>query len=113
MRHAIFGYRQGDIGLLLENVVFLELMRRGYAVSVGVLDDWEIDFIAVKQQEKIYIQVAYLLGSPETREREFRPLRMVQDAFPKIVLTMDELRQDDEGIRHLYLPEFLLGGGRN
>lgn len=112
LRHAILGYRQGDIGQLLENVVFLELMRRGYAVSVGMLDDWEIDFIAGKQQEKMYIQVAYLLGSTETREREFRPLRMVKDAFPKLVLTMDELRQDDAGIRHLYLPDFLLGGGR-
>ncbi|MFH2113219.1 MAG: hypothetical protein ABIJ86_01770 [Spirochaetota bacterium] len=71
-----------------------------------------IDFIAGKQQEKMYLQVACLLGRPETREREFRPLRMVQDAFTKLVLTMDELRQDDEGIRHLYLPDFLLGGGR-
>jgi len=108
LRHAILGYRQGDIGQLLENVVYLELKRRGYTVSVGIFDNYEIDFIAEKLNEKLYIQVAYILGTPETREREFRPLKKIQDSFPKLVLTMDELQQDEEGIRHQYLPEFLL-----
>ena len=107
LRHAILGYRQGDIGQILENLVFLELKRRGYTVSTGLIDSHEIDFIATKQNEKLYIQVSYLLASPQTRERELRSLKKVHDAFPKLLLTMDELRQDEEGIQHLYLPDFL------
>lgn len=108
LRHAILGYRQGDIGQILENLVCIELKRRGYSVATGLIDNHEIDFIATRQNETLYIQVSYLLSSPDTRERELRPLKKIRDAFPKLLLTMDELRQDEDGIRHIYLPDFLL-----
>ena len=108
LRHAILGEREGDIAQILENLVFLELKRRGYAVSTGLLDGYEVDFVAEKHEQRLYIQVSLLLASPETREREFRPLRSIPDAWPKIVLSMDELTRDEAGIRHRYLPDFLL-----
>lgn len=110
LRHATLGYRPSDIGQLLENVVYLELRRRGYSVAVGKLDHLEIDFIAEKEGQRIYLQVAYLLASKETRKREFLPLQNIKDSYPKFVLSMDPLRQDHEGIRHLFLPDFLLDG---
>ncbi len=108
LRHATLGYRPGDIGQLLENVIYLELRRRGYTISIGKIGDLEIDFIAEKQQSKIYIQFSYLLASEETRKREFTPLKKTGDSYPKYVLTMDSLTQDEEGIMHRYIPDFLL-----
>lgn len=108
LRHATLGYRPGDIGQLLENIVYIELLYRGYSVSVGKVNNLEVDFIAEKNADKMYIQVAYLLESEETRNREFNSLKKIQDAFPKYVLTMDKLRQDEAGIKHYYLPDFLL-----
>lgn len=110
LRHSTLGYRAGDIGQLLENVVFLELKRRGYRVSIGKIDSYEVDFIAEKENDRLYIQVSYLLASVETREREFRPLKMIRDAYPKMVLTMDTIRQDEDGIKHFYIPEWLVDG---
>ena len=108
MRHAVIGYREDDIGGILENIVFLELKRRGYSVNIGKLDDLEIDFIATKAEEKIYIQVAYLLATKETREREYRPLLMINDNYPKFVLSMDTLLgTDHKGIRIMNIIDFL------
>ena len=110
MRHAVIGYREDDIGGILENVVFLELKRRGYSVNIGKVADLEIDFIATKAEEKIYIQVAYLLATKETREREYRPLLLINDNYPKFVLSMDALLGSDyQGIRILNIIDFLLG----
>ena len=110
LRNALIGYRESDISGILENIVFLELKRRGYTVHIGKLDTAEIDFIATKANEKIYIQVTYLLASDETIEREFKPLLQVQDNYPKYVLSMDTLFGNDyEGIRRLNLIDFLLG----
>lgn len=109
MRHALLGFREGDISQVLENVVYLELLRRGYAVSIGKLADREIDFIATRENEKIYIQVAYLLASPETVKREFSPLLDIRDNYPKMVLSMDPLfGEDHHGVQRVHLVDFLL-----
>ncbi|MDR3189720.1 MAG: ATP-binding protein [Lactobacillaceae bacterium] len=109
MRNAIYGRNIPDIELILENLVFLELLRNDYKVTIGRLaDDTEIDFIGEKNGELVYIQVAYLLATPETRTREFHSLKQIDDNFPKYVLTMDELLNSEAGIQHVNLREFLL-----
>jgi len=107
--YAVMGFRSRMISGLLENVVFLELKRRGYQVYVGKLDDKEIDFIAEKQGEKIYIQVAYKLESEATVAREFSSLLAVKDQYPKYVVTMDTFwKESVEGIKHVHIADFLL-----
>jgi predicted AAA+ superfamily ATPase len=106
--YATMGYRDRLIGGILENIVFLELKRRSYQVFVGKLDTKEIDFIAEKRNEKIYIQVAYKLESPQTVEREFSVLQSINDNFPKYVITMDEFwKENIDGIKHLHISDFL------
>lgn len=107
--HALMGFQNRMISGMLENVVFLELKRRGYQVFVGKLDDKEIDFIAEKQGGKIYVQVAYKLESEQTAAREFGPLLAVKDQYPKYVVTMDEFwKESVEGIKHSHIADFLL-----
>lgn len=107
--YATMGYRDRMISGILENIVFLELKRRGYQVYIGKLDNKEIDFIAEKSGDKVYIQVAYKLESNQTVEREFAPLLAVEDHYPKYVVTMDDFWKDTiEGVRHLYITDFLL-----
>jgi len=109
LRHALLGFRDTDIGGVLENVVFLELKRRGYRVAIGKLGNREIDFVAEKETKKVYFQVAYLLHSPETIEREFKPLKDIKDNYPKVVLSLDTIFGDDsEGIQRIHLVDFLL-----
>lgn len=109
LRHAMLGFRDADISGLLENVVYLELRRRGYKVSIGKQDAAEVDFIAEKQEEKLYIQVSYLLADKSVLDREMAPLRMVDDNYEKWILTMDPLPDANiEGIRRRSLMEFLL-----
>ncbi len=110
LRHALLGYREADISGILENIVFLELKRQDYQVFIGKLGQYEVDFVATKNNKKIYIQVCYLLASKETIEREFRPLRAINDNYPKYVVSMDTLPgSDDEGIIRLNIVDFLLG----
>lgn len=110
MRHAVLGYREGDISGVLENVVFLELLRRGYKVNVGKLGDREVDFVATRKRERLYVQVAYLLATPEVVEREFGVLRDIPDNYPKLVISMDTaFGADIDGIRRLNLGDFLVG----
>lgn len=107
--YATMGNRDRMIGGILENIVFLELKRRGYTVFVGKIGSNEIDFVAEKNGSKIYLQVAYKLESEQTVQREFGNLLAINDQFPKYVITMDEFWKDSiEGIRHLYITEFLL-----
>lgn len=107
--YATMGYRDRMIGGILENMVFLELKRRGYNVYIGKLDNNEIDFIAEKQGAKIYLQVAYQLNSEQTVNREFGNLLLIDDQYPKYVISMDEFWKDSiEGIQHLYIADFLL-----
>lgn len=107
--YATMGNRDRMIGGILENIVFLELKRRGYNVYIGKLENTEIDFVAEKQGKKIYIQVAYKLENEQTIEREFNNLLAIEDQYPKYVVTMDEFWRDTiEGVKHLYVTDFLL-----
>jgi predicted AAA+ superfamily ATPase len=97
---------------MIENVVGMELLRRGYRVSVGRIGELEIDFVAEREGKKAYIQVAYLLPSRVTIERETKPLLAVKDNYPKLLLTLDrDMGEDYEGIERLYLPDWLNGAG--
>jgi predicted AAA+ superfamily ATPase len=93
----------------VENVIYTELRRRGYQVFTGVLDDLEIDFVAVKGAERIYVQAAYMIGGDrKVIDREFGNLLKVKDQFPKYVVSLDEhWNTSIEGVRHCYLPDFL------
>ncbi len=107
--YATMGFRGGMISGILENLVFLELKRRGYEVFVGKSGQNEIDFVAEKEGQRLYIQVAYKLESKETINREFSVLMNIGDNYPKYVLTMDDFFDDNlEGIKHLQIHEFLL-----
>ncbi len=109
LRNGLIGYKTKDISGLLENIVFLELIKRGYKISIGKFYDNEIDFIAEKQKEKLYIQVTYILSTEKTIEREFRPLESISDNYPKYVLSMDKFQKiDRKGIIHKNLIDFLL-----
>jgi predicted AAA+ superfamily ATPase len=110
LKHAILGYREADIAGLLENIVYLELIRRGYQVYIGQTEQREVDFIAQRQDEKIYLQVAYLLASTETIEREFAPFFDIKDNYPKYVLSLDEFDMGREGIQHRNIRDWLLDG---
>jgi predicted AAA+ superfamily ATPase len=107
-RHALLGYRNTDINDYLENIIYLELKRRGYEVSTGKFHDLEIDFIASKAQEKIYIQVCYLLANSKIAEREFGVLKKIQDNYPKYVLSMDKFYGEMfDGIQRVNIIDFL------
>lgn len=108
IREAVFGGNMRDINLILENLIYMEMLRRGYKVTVGKVSDKEIDFIGEKQNQKIYIQAAYLLASEETIQREFGVYNYVRDNFPKYVVTMDELDMSRDGIKHCNIREFLM-----
>lgn len=111
IRHSVLGYKKNDVSGLLENAVFLELLRRGFTVSTGKFDDLEVDFVAQKNNEIFYIQVTYLLSSKETEEREFRPLEKINDNYPKMVLSMDTIWGNNRnGIIRKNVIDFLLEG---
>lgn len=110
LAYAVMGYKDRMIAGVLENIVMLELERRSYRVYVGKLDTKEIDFIAERKNEKVYIQVSYTPSvSQETVEREFAPLLAVKDHYPKYVVTIDDFWQDNvEGVKHKHISESLL-----
>ena len=108
IREAVFGGNRKDINLVLENMVYLELLRRGYTVTVGKVGDKEIDFVCENQGNKLYVQVAYLLASEETIQREFGVYHQVRDNFPKYVVTLDEFDMSRDGIKHRNIRDFLL-----
>lgn len=108
-RNMLLGYRDADRGHILENIVFLELLRRDYRVYIGKVGDTEVDFVAEKPNDKLYIQVTESMLTPETRERELRPLRQIPDNYEKIVLSMDRnFINSYDGIRSLNLIDWLL-----
>ncbi len=109
LRHLILGERNRDVGRILENIVYLELIRRGYDVRVGKVGEKEIDFVASLGDKRIYYQVAASVLDPNTFEREFEPLRAVRDNYPKFVLTMDDLPSGQDGIEQMNIVDFLLG----
>lgn len=107
--YATMGFKTSMIAQLLENIVFLELKRRGYNVYIGKINQKEIDFIAERKDEKIYIQVAYKIESKETAEREFYTLSTVKDQYPKYVVTMDDFWNENlYGVKHMHIEDFLL-----
>ena len=109
LRFNVLGHRKNDISQLLENIVYLELLRKGYKVYVGKEKEREIDFIGIKKNEKIYIQVTYLLANEKVINREYKPLRRIDDHYPKLVLSLDKMPIGmQEGIRWMNLIDFLL-----
>lgn len=100
LKEAITGKSSRNISTILENIVCMELLKRGYSLFVGRKNALEVDFIAEKNNSRIYVQVAYLLASEETIEREFLPLKKIKDNYPKYVLSMDTLDFSQEGIAH-------------
>lgn len=108
LRNVIKASDEIDFNKLYENVVYLELLARGYDVKVGKTDNYEIDFVAYKGKERIYVQVCYLLASPETVEREFGNLERINDNYPKYVISGDLPDFSRNGIRHFNIVRFLL-----
>lgn len=108
IREAVIGGNMRDINLVLENIVFMEALRRGYSVTVGKVGEREIDFVCERHGEKCYIQVAYLLAAEETVQREFDVYEHVQDNFPKYVVSLDEFDMSRNGVRHYNIRDFLL-----
>ena len=108
-RNLLLGYRNDDRGHILENIVFLELLRRDYHVYIGKIGDKEVDFIAEKLNDKLYIQVTESIQSPQTRERELRPLQVINDNYEKIILSMDrDFITSYDGIKSINLIDWLL-----
>ena len=109
LRHCVLGYNADDVASDLENIVYLELCRRGYTVNVGKTNDGEIDFVAVRQNEKLYVQVAREIKSEKTKKREYDRLLEIRDNYPKYVLTTDEYAGGNyEGIKTMHIADFLL-----
>ena len=109
LRNYLLGYRDNDSGHILENIIYFELLRRGYDVAVGKIGDQEVDFIATKVDEKKYIQVAESMNALETRERELAPLRKIRDNYEKIVIALEcDLAMTQDGIKIIKALDFLL-----
>ncbi|WP_373131566.1 ATP-binding protein [Clostridium sp. M62/1] len=109
LRYSVLGYNTDSAASSLENIVYLELCRRGYTVYVGKAGDGEIDFVAVRQNEKIYVQVTQELNSEKTEQREYDRLLEIHDNYPKYVLTTDEFAGGNyEGIKTMHIADFLL-----
>lgn len=111
LRYCVFGYQEDTYASSLENVVYLELCRRGYKVFIGKTEDGEIDFVAERQNEKLYVQVMQKIESEKTRKREYERLLAVRDNYPKYVLRTDEFVGGNyEGIKAMHVADFLLSG---
>ena len=109
LKHSMLGYKMNDISGHLENIVFLELLARGYKVNIGKINELEVDFIATRKEQQIYIQVVYLLADDKIIKREFGALEKINDNYPKIVLSLDKfLDLDRNGIKWYNLIDFLL-----
>ena len=109
LRESLTSGGNKDYGHILENLVFLELLRRGYRIYTGEIEEYEIDFICEKNDELIYVQVSLNLMDEKTRELEFRPLEMIADNYPKIILSLDSLDFSKSGIRNVNAEQFLKG----
>lgn len=110
LRYMLLGSEQADAGHILENVVYLELLRRGYRVYVGKADEFEIDFVAQNSKGTTYYQVALTVRDEKTLARELRPLQSIRDHYPKVLLTMDEDPESQyDGIRRINARDWLLG----
>lgn len=109
LRNYLLGFRDVDTGHCIENIVYFELLRRGYDVAIGKIDEKEVDFIATNAKEKIYFQVTESMNDPFTRERELAPLRKIRDNYEKVVLTGEcDNPATQDGIKIVKLTDFLL-----
>ncbi|MFZ2848678.1 MAG: DUF4143 domain-containing protein, partial [Trichococcus flocculiformis] len=108
LRNQFIGYNSSNMGHDLENIVFLELIRRGYQVFVGKNGTAEIDFIAERSDTKMYIQVSLSVMDEQTKEREFKAFDKITDNYPKWLITMDRLDMSQNGILHKNVFDFLL-----
>ena len=109
--YAVMGYKDRMISGALENIVYWEMKRRGYDTFIGKQDSREVDFVGIRRDEKIYVQVTYRMESDATVEREFAPLLSISDHYPKYVVSMDDVWQDNiEGVRHRHIADFLTDG---
>ena len=99
--------KHSDIGHILENIVYLELIRRGYTVYIGKIGDLEIDFIAERNNEREYYQISATILDENTFKREIMPLKKVKDNFQKFIISMDEINLSEDGIKHLNILDFL------
>lgn len=107
--YAVMGFKDRMIGGALENIVYWEMRRRGYEVFIGKQEEKEIDFVGIRKNEKLYVQVTYRMDSEATVKREFTPLLAINDQYPKFVVSMDDFWQDNiEGIKHKPIADFLL-----
>jgi predicted AAA+ superfamily ATPase len=113
MREAVYGGNMKDVNLTLENIVYMELLRRGYKITVGKAGAKEIDFVCEKKKEKLYVQVSYLIASEETTRREFGVYESIRDNFPKYVVSLDEFDMSRDGIKHKNIRDFLLASDWN
>lgn len=110
LRYALLGNRSTDVGHILENIVYLELLRRGYEVYVGKMDETEVDFVAIDQRKTSYFQVAATVRDNNTLKRELSPLEKINDHYPKVILTLDEDPEADyNGIRRINVLDWLIG----
>ncbi len=109
LRNYLLGYRDGDRGHILENIIYFELMRRGYDVAIGKIGNKEVDFVATNTYEKKYIQVTESMNSPETRKRELAPLQSIRDNYEKYIIALDcDFTQTIDGIKVINLIDFLI-----
>ena len=109
LRYSVLGYNADSVASSLENIVYLELCRRGYTVNVGKTGDGEIDFVATRQNEKVYVQVTQKMKSEKTEKREYDRLLEIHDNYPKYVLTTDDFAGGNyEGIKTMHIADFLL-----
>ena len=107
--YAVMGYKDRMISGALENIVYWEMVRRGYDTYIGKYNNREVDFVGVQGNEKIYVQVTYCMESDATVEREFAPLLSIGDNYPKFVVSMDDVWQDNiEGVKHRHIADFLI-----
>lgn len=110
MRFMLLGSRKTDAGHILENVIYLELLRRGYEVYIGKIDEFEVDFVAENSRGITYFQVALSVRDEKTLQRELRPLMAIRDHYPKLILTMDDDPEAQyDGIRRINARDWLLG----
>ena len=111
MKYSVLGYTPDSVASMLENVVYLELLRRGYEVAIGLLASGEIDFVATRQDSKIYVQVTEKIDREETQQREYGQLLGIKDNYPKYVLRTDEFANGNyKGIKTMHIADFLLSG---
>ena len=108
LRRLLLGDKHSDIGHILENIVYLELLRRGYKVSVGKVGELEIDFVAESAGDRVYYQVAASVLDEGTFQKEMAPLKKIKDHYPKYIISMDEIPMGKDGIKQLNVVDFLL-----